>query len=79
MIKQNIIKEVKEKYNLSYAELAEITGAKESTLIKSASTGEVGDIIRNAIKWYIQSREKEEKLNNMEHIKVFFRDFLDLK
>ena len=79
MPKQNIIKEVRKKYNLSYAELAEITGAKESTLIKSSSTGEVGDIIRKSIEWYISSKEKEEKLNRMEHIKVFFRDFLDLK
>jgi len=79
MSETNLIKQVRKKYNLSYAELAEITGAKESTLIKSSSTGEIGEIIKKSIEWYISSKEKEEKLNKMEHIKVFFREFLDLK
>jgi len=79
MSEMNLIKQVRKKYNLSYAELAEITGAKESTLIKSSSTGEIGEIIKKSIEWYISSKEKEEKLNKMEHIKVFFREFLDLK
>jgi len=79
MSEENIIKKVRKRYNLSYAELAEITGAKESTLIKSSSTGEIGDIIKKSIEWYISFREKEEKLNKMEHIKMFFREFLELK
>ena len=76
---RNLIKEVRESFNLSYAELAEITGAKESTLKKSSSTGEIGDIIKKSIEWYIRYKENEEKMKKMEQIKLFFKDFLELK
>lgn len=75
----NLIKEVKDRYDLSYSELAQITGAKEGTLRKSASTGEIGDIIRKSLEWYVSSKEKEEELEKLEGVKSFFRDFLGLK
>jgi len=75
----NIIKEVRERYNLSYSELSKITGASESMLKNSASSGKISDIIRKSIEWYIVSREKDQELEKIEHVKTFFRDFLGIK
>lgn len=76
---KNIIKEVRKKYKLSYAELAEITGAKESTLTKCSSTGEISDMIRKPIELYVRNIELEEQLHGLEYFKIALRKFLGIK
>ena len=76
MQEENLIKQVRKKYNLSYADLAEITGAKESTLKKCASTGEISEIISKPIKLYIENQELKEELNGLEYLKTTLRRFL---
>jgi ribosome-binding protein aMBF1 (putative translation factor) len=75
----NIIKEVRAKYNLSYADLAKITGAKESTLTKCSSSGEISEIIRKPIELYIKNRELQEELHGLQYLKTALKRFLDLK
>ena len=76
MTRTNLIKQVKEEYSLSYAELAEITGAKESTLKNSASTGEISGIIESSIKWYIEAQEAKEELNSFQQLRTLLSSFI---
>ncbi|CAA6806526.1 MAG: Unknown protein [uncultured Sulfurovum sp.] len=74
MTELNLVKRVCKDYNLSYRELAEITGAKESTLKKSASTGEIGEILRKALEWYIAYKEKENEFKEFDQFKRFIKE-----
>ena len=76
MPKTNLIKEVRKKYNLSYAELAEITGAKESTLKKCASTGVISEIIYKPIELYVENQELKEELRGLDYLKTTLKRFI---
>ena len=77
MQEENLIKRVRKKYNLSYAELAEITGAKESTLKNASSTGDISDIIKKSIEWYMKAKEKEKEIDNIQYFKTALQTFLN--
>ena len=76
MTKPNLIKQVREQYSLSYAELAEITGAKESTLKNSASSGDISGIIESSIKWYMEAQETKEELNSFQQLRTLLSSFI---
>ena len=77
MQEENLIKQVRKKYNLSYAELAEITGAKEATLKNASSTGNISDIIKKSIEWYMKAKEKEKEIDNIQYFKTALQTFLN--
>ena len=79
MTEPNIIKEVRKKYNLSYAELAEITGVKEGTLKNKGSTGDIGESIEKTLSLYIENKELKEELHGLEYLKTALSKFLGIK
>jgi predicted transcriptional regulator len=73
----NLIKQVKDKYNLSYREISKVTGIKESTLNSKATSKEpLTDTIKRPLELYIRTRELEEDKNGLEYLKIALRKFI---
>jgi DNA-binding XRE family transcriptional regulator len=66
---KNIVKRTCKEIGLTYKELAEAIGVKESTLNKIASTGEVSDQIRKAISLYLETLELKKQLKDCDILK----------
>ena len=69
----NIVKEVCKKLGLTYKQLGEKIGVKESTLNKIGSTGEISDQIYTAIELYLKTISLEKELNEYKEFKNFIR------
>lgn len=72
---ENIIKDVSKRFNLTYSQLAEAIGVKESTLNKLASTGEISEQIEIAIKLYIENLQLKHKVEEIEMLKRLLKSF----
>ena len=71
----NLVKQVCKELGLTYRELGEAIGVKESTLNKIASTGEVSDQIKKAIELYLENRQLKKRLEDIETLKRLLKDF----
>ena len=69
MSDENIVKRTCKELGLTYKELAEAIGVKESTLNKIASTGEISDQIRKAISLYLETLELKKQLKDCDVLK----------
>jgi len=72
----NIVKKVCKELSLTYRELGNKIGVKESTLNKIASTGEVSEQIKTAIELYKKNIELEEKISEFEEFKQFIKKII---
>ena len=72
---ENIVKKVCKDLGLTYKQLGEAIGVKESTLNKLASTGEVSEQIRKAIELYHENQQLKSKLDDIETLKRLLKDF----
>ena len=72
---ENIVKKVCKDLGMTYRELGEAIGVKESTLNKLASTGEISEQIRKAIELYLENQQLKSKLNDIETLKRLLKDF----
>ena len=75
MEEQNIIKKTCKELGLTYKQLGEKIGVKESTLNKLASTGEISEQIEAAIKLYIENEELKSKVEEIETLKRLLKSF----
>jgi len=75
MAEDNLIKQTCKNLGLTYKELGNAIGVKESTLNKLASTGEISEQIRKAIELYLENQQLKKKLNDVETLKRLLKDF----
>ena len=71
----NLIKRTCKELGLTYKQLGEKIGVKESTLNKLASTGEISEQIEAAIKLYIENKELKSKVEEIETLKRLLKSF----
>lgn len=72
---ENIVKKTCRRLDLTYAQLGDKIGVKESTLNKLASTGEISEQIETAIKLYTENQELKEKVQEIETLKRLLKNF----
>jgi len=78
MTKPNLIKQIKEKYKMSYREIAEATGIKESTLNSKASSKQpLTDTIKKPLELFIKAKELEEEQKSLDYFRVALNRFLN--
>lgn len=70
----NLIKKTCKELGLTYRELGEKIGYSESTLNKSASTGEISKPIEVAIHLYLETIELRAQLQQFELLKTIIKD-----
>ena len=70
---ENIIKTTCKELGLTYRELAEKIGVKESTLNKVASTGEISDLMKKAIALYLETLNLKKELEEYQQFKQFIK------
>ena len=72
---ENLVKKTCKELGLTYKQLGEKIGVKESTLNKLASTGEISEQIETAIKLYLENSELKEKVQEIETLKRLLKSF----
>ena len=71
---ENIVKSTCKKLGLTYKELGEAIGVKESTLNKVASTGEISPQIKKAIELYLENIELKKQISDFETFKRLLKN-----
>ena len=77
MTQPNLIKQVCKDYNLSYFELATITGYGEDTIKKSASSGKISKPLQTAIGLYIENVELKQQVELPKQLKSLLSKIME--
>lgn len=72
----NIVKDTCKELGMTYKELGEAIGVKESTLNKIASTGVVSDQIQKAISLYLETIELKKQLKDCDVLKQALKNLI---
>lgn len=71
---ENIVKQTAKTLGLTYRELGEAIGYNESTLKKSASTGDVSDSMQKAIELYLEVLELKTEIEQVRQFKTLLKE-----